>query len=147
MALLFASCAGETTQQAEAINIDLEKELAAIEELRANFSLAVKEGRYQDIAQYCTKDVETIRAGGDGWNEMFALGEARGRFPYDSIEMRPVETVLVSDSVAYDWGSSFVYYTNSEGEQVVLRDKFLVILKKQDGEWKLHREVASSYVE
>ena len=49
--------------------------------------------------------------------------------------------------MAYDWGSSKTYYTNKEGEKIELRNSFLAILKKIDGEWKLHREVASSVIE
>ncbi|NNL01733.1 MAG: hypothetical protein HKP39_05615, partial [Eudoraea sp.] len=49
--------------------------------------------------------------------------------------------------IAYDFGVSRVYYTNSEGNVVELKDSFLVILKKdKDGTWRLHREVASSNV-
>ena len=63
--------------------------------------------------------------------------------------MSPEETVIVSDSIAYDYGTSKVYYTNDKGESVELQDTFLVIMKKDknDGVWRLHREVASSIVE
>ncbi len=127
--------------------IDFEKELAAIEQVRSQVSLALKEGRYQDIGQWVTPDAKTIRPGGLGFDEMFALGKERGRFPYDSILMTPTETYIMNDSMAYDWGSSRTYYTDKEGKQVELRNSFLVILKKVDGGWKLHREVASSVLE
>lgn len=61
--------------------------------------------------------------------------------------MNPKETVIVSDSVAYDYGTSQVFYTNENGEEVMLTNSFLVIMKKvQDGNWRLHREVASGQV-
>ena len=88
--------------------------------------------------------------GGEDWLEYKKQREARmGQFSYDSIIMTPLETVIVSDSVAYDFGTSKTYYTNDEGESVELDDTFLVIIKKDknDGVWKLHREVASSIVE
>ena len=147
LAVLMFGCIGTIEEKVSTPEVDIAKELAAIEELRNSFTMAIKEGRYNDIGKHVTSDVITVRAGGQGWDEMFALGEERGRFPYDSIVMSPEETVLVSDSVAYDFGHSLVYYTNEDGEVVELTDTFLVILKKQEGEWKLHREVASSIIE
>ena len=150
IAMMFVGCAGapENSENSEtSTEIDLENELAAIEELRQGIALLIKEGRYEDIGKYTTEDIITHRPGGDGWDNMYALGQERGRFPYDSIIMKPHETIIVSDSVAYDVGESWVYYTNEEGEQVELRNRFLAILKKQNGEWRLHREVGSSHME
>ena len=80
---------------------------------------------------------------------MEALGAERGTpFPYDSIRMHPIEAVLASDSVAWDFGTSRVYYTDADGVVRELRDTDLAILTKgPDGVWRLHREVASSRVE
>jgi hypothetical protein len=143
------SCTGNQTKSnpVSPPEIDIEKELEGIEDLRSNFVLALKEGRYEDIGKLVTADAKTIRAGGSGFDEMFALGNERGMFPYDSIIMTPTETQIMNDSMAYDWGSSKTYYTNKEGEKIELRNSFLAILKKIDGEWKLHREVASSVIE
>jgi ketosteroid isomerase-like protein len=136
-----------TTETTPTVTMDIEKELLAIEAVRTNFSSALKEGRYEDMGLYVTKDAKTIRPGGTGWDAMFALGKERGRFPYDSIIMQPLETHIISDSMAYDFGTSRVFYTNEEGEPVELNNSFLVLLKKDDGQWKLHREVGSSVVD
>lgn len=128
-------------------DIDMEKELAGIDQVRTNFARILKEGRYEDMGQLVSSEVKTVRPGGSDWDTMFALGKERGRFPYDSIIMTPTETYIMNDTMAYDWGSSKVYYTNVEGETVELRNSFLVILKKENGAWKLHREVGSSFVE
>lgn len=143
------SCGGEQTnlELASTPKINVEKELEEIEKLRSNFSLALKEGRFEDMGKWVTKSAKTIRAGGPGFDEMFELGKERGTFPYDSIIMTPTETHIMNDSMAYDWGSSLTYYTNKEGQQIELRNSFLVILKKEGGEWKLYREVASSVLE
>ncbi|QLE02412.1 hypothetical protein HX109_12905 [Galbibacter sp. BG1] len=63
--------------------------------------------------------------------------------------MRPQENIIASDSIAYDFGTSSVYYTNAAGEPIELDDTFLVILKKDkgDGKWKIYREVSSVIVE
>lgn len=135
----------------EPINvIDIEAEKEAINQLRASFQQAIKEKRYSQLGQYATADMKGVSPGSNDWLEYRKQREARlGKFSYDSIIMSPEETVVVSDSVAYDYGVSKVYYTNDKGESIELEDTFLVILKKDksDNRWKIHREVASAIVE
>lgn len=127
--------------------MDIEVELAAIENTRAIFEKAVKEGDIESIKGLVTKDVKTIGPGSSDWANMYSTGTNIGPFPYDSIIMSPEETVIVSDTVAYDFGTSRVFYTDSVGQVMELKDSFLAILKKgNDGVWRLHREVASSKV-
>lgn len=133
------------SSNANTINID--SELASIEKTRQTFMKAVKEGDGETIGKIVTKDVRTISPGSSDWIEMYKTSKKQGPFPYDSIIMFPKETIIVSDSIAYDFGVSHVYYTNPEGTVVELKDSFLAILKKgKDGIWRLHREVASSNV-
>jgi ketosteroid isomerase-like protein len=129
-------------------SIDIQSELAGIEKTRNAFMKALKEKDFESLGNVVTRDVKTVTPGGSGWLEMFRINAHMGPFPYDSIIMYPKETVVVSDSVAYDFGNSKVYYTDEEGKVVELGDTFLAILKKgKDGTWRLHREVASSKVE
>ena len=127
--------------------INIQAELASIEKTRQTFMKAVKESDGETIGKMVTKDVKIISPGSIDWSEMYKISQNKGPFPYDSINMFPKETIIVSDSIAYDFGISHVYYTNSEGNVVKLKDNFLAILKKgKDGIWRLHREVASSNV-
>ena len=150
----FLSCKQET-QEKEIIEhkkekIDIEKELAAIEDTREGFQLAIKEKRYQDLGKFATADMKATSPGSVEWLEYKKQREERlGQFSYDSIIMKPQETIIASDSLAYDYGTSTVYYTSDKGESIELHNTFLVILKKDkaDGKWKLHREVASGVVE
>ncbi|MFB6318741.1 DUF4440 domain-containing protein [Saccharicrinis sp. FJH54] len=126
---------------------DVQAELASIEQTRAAFQLAIKEGRYGDLRKYATPDVKSLTPDCGDWG-IYKTQRAnpQGKFHYDSLVMRPTETVLVSDSVAYDFGMSSTYYTNAKGESVELKATFLAVLKKdkRDGVWKLHREVANT---
>ena len=134
-------------ESSNANTIDIQAELASIEKTRQTFMKAVKESDGETIGKMVTKDVKTISPGSSDWNEMYRTSQNKGPFPYDSIHMFPKETIIASDSIAYDFGVSHVYYTNSEGNVVELKDSFLAILKKgKDGIWRLHREVASSNV-
>jgi len=147
-------CVQETSQSqrdiSEVNEFDIQAELDSIEETRAAFQLAIKEKRYSDLSQFATPDFIGVSPGSEDWMEYKRLREEPfGQFSYDSIRMRPIETIIVSDTVAYDFGTSSVYYTNENGEPVELEDTFLVILKKDktDGKWRIHREVASAVVE
>jgi ketosteroid isomerase-like protein len=149
--LFLVSCNEKTSGDIpESINtntIDIQAELASIETTRRTFMKAVKQGDGETIGKMATKDVKIISPGSSDWSEMYKTSKNQGPFPYDSIIMFPKETIIASDSIAYDFGVSHVYYTNSEGMVVELKDTFLVILKKgKDSIWRLHREVASSNV-
>ncbi|MFA0961127.1 DUF4440 domain-containing protein [Roseivirga sp. BDSF3-8] len=127
--------------------IDVQAELASIEETRAGFQQAIKEGRFSDLRQYSTQNVKSLTPDCGAWEPFKALrSNPSGEFHYDSLVMRPTETIIVSDSVAYDFGMSSTYYTNEAGQPVELTATFLAVLKKDktDGKWKLHREVANT---
>lgn len=125
--------------------IDIETELQSIDNTRKKFMKAVKDNDGETIGKLITNNVKTIGPGSDAWKDMYTNALNQGPFPYDSIIMYPKETIIVSDSIAYDFGNSNVYYTNQDGQAVELRNTFLAILKKgDDGVWRLHREVASA---
>lgn len=134
-----------TPSDSEEINI--QAELESIEETRAGFQLAIKENRFSDLGQYATQNVKSLTPDCGAWEPFKELRRnPAGKFHYDSLVMRPTETIIVSDSVAYDFGMSSTYYTNEAGEPVELLATFLAVLKKDktDGKWKLHREVANT---
>lgn len=132
---------------ADSPEIDIQAELESIEELRTAFQLAVKENRFADLREYGTENVRSLSPDCGVWEPFKTLQQnPTGEYHYDSLVMRPRETVIVSDSVAYDSGTSSTYYTNEEGEAIELTATFLAVLKKDksDGKWKLHREVANT---
>ncbi|WP_439153348.1 YybH family protein [Winogradskyella sp.] len=149
--LILVSCKEKSSRDQQEFSnthtLDIQNELASIEKTRQIFMKAVKEGDGETIGKMVTKNAKTISPGSNDWGEMYKTAKNQGPFPYDSITMFPKETIIASDSIAYDFGISHVYYTNSEGNVVELKDSFLAILKKgKDGVWRLHREVASSNV-
>ncbi|MDH7914208.1 hypothetical protein [Winogradskyella sp. SYSU M77433] len=138
-----------TNEETETVvtTIDTEAELAAIEELRKGFTTAIKENRFADLKNYSMSNVKSYDPDCGYWATYKRLREKpTGAYHYDSLVMRPVETKLVSDSIAYDFGTSSTYYTNAEGEHIELTATFLALLKKDkaDGKWKLFREVANT---
>jgi ketosteroid isomerase-like protein len=153
-AFCFLACSGPNTPEepaevpAASQLPDLTSELAKIEELRNGFSKAVAEKRYDDLGQFTHSDLKAIGPASAEWLKYRELREAQtGLFSYDSIRMHPYETMLVNDSMAYDFGWSSVYYTDPDGNPVEINDTFLVLLKKRNGKWKLWREVGSGRVD
>ncbi len=146
--LLF-SCNMEVKTETKAETLDIPAELAKIEAMRKSFEQTVREKRYGDLGKFTTPDMISVGPGSADWIAYRKLREEHGnKFRYDSIIMKPKETVIVSDSIAYDFGVSSMYYTDENGTVHELEDTFLVILKRmKNGEWKLHRELASSLVE
>lgn len=135
------------TEKVENNPLNVNEELASIEKTRSNFENAIAEKRYEDLAKYATEDLITLTPICGEWEEYKNLIEnPKGLFSYDSIQMKPEETIILNDSVAYDFGTSSSFYTNSEGKAVEIKASFLAILKKdkKDGVWKLHREVATT---
>ncbi|TBW28708.1 DUF4440 domain-containing protein [Gramella sp. KN1008] len=137
------------TEKVDNNPINVNEELASIEKTRTNFENAIAEKRYEDLAKYATADLISLTPICGEWEEYKKLVEnPKGLFSYDSIRMKPKETIILNDSVAYDFGTSSSFYTNSEGRAVEIKASFLAILKKdkKDGVWKLHREVATTNI-
>ena len=152
--IVLLSCGNENKKteltETPAEKMDIQSELNLIEKTRTAFQLAIKEKRYEDLRMYATSDIISLTPVCGNWAEYKRLSDKPlGLFSYDSLRMKPIETVLVSDSVAYDFGTSSVFYTNENGELTEITDTFLAILKKDksDGVWKLHREVATTNVQ
>ena len=145
------ACNQNVTKEAEETPapepMDIEAEMISIEETRAGFQLAIKEKRYDDLRHYATPDIISLAPICGDWEEYKMQREnPNDLFSYDSIVMSPRETVILNDSIAYDLGTSVVYYTNDKGEAVEITDTFLALLKKDqnDGKWRLFREVATT---
>ena len=79
--------------------IDIQAELASIEETRAGFQLAIKEKRYADLRNYGTKDIISLTPICGTWEEYKRLrNEPVGSFSYDSLIMKPKETIIVKNA-------------------------------------------------
>ncbi|QSE98963.1 YybH family protein [Fulvivirga lutea] len=145
---IFTSCIQVKQEKPAEPPLDIQAELEKIEQVRASFQQTVKEKRYNELGKFVTPDLISVGPGSEDWVAYRKLRELHGnKFRYDSIIMRPKETVILSDTMAYDFGVSSMYYTDEKGTVHELEDTFLVLMKKtKDGEWKLYRELASSLV-
>ena len=132
----------------QSLTVDIKSEYDNIEASRTLFTQSLKSKDYLPLMKCVTKNFISINPGTVPWKVINEMFEKRGGIPYDSVQMKPIETVIVSDSIAYDFGTRKTYYTNEQGKVVELQDTYLAILKKgKDNIWKMHRDVASGLVE
>ena len=85
--------------------------------------------------------------GGNDFEKLARIEKERGvMVAYDSLFINIEETQILNDSTAYDWGTSTIYYTDNDSLSVKIEDSFFVLLKKENGVWKIYREMSSSVV-
>ncbi len=124
--------------------IDTTSILTSLDSLRSNYQTAVNNGNFEQLSTLVTEDAKMVQPGASEWDAMRKASE--GPFPKGAtIDIKPMETHVMSNDWVYELGSSTITYTpeNSE-DSITLRDTYLVILKRTDDGWKVHREVASS---
>ncbi|MEM1406282.1 MAG: nuclear transport factor 2 family protein [Bacteroidota bacterium] len=139
---------GYTASFGQVPQTDLKKEYQKIEATRTLFTESLKGKDYAKLLDCIAKDFISINPGTEPFIALNEIFKERGGIPYDSIFMYPKETVIVSDSVAYDFGTRKSYYTDNQGKPVELQDTYLTLLKKgKDQRWKVYREVASGFLE
>ncbi|MDX1671335.1 MAG: nuclear transport factor 2 family protein [Balneolaceae bacterium] len=117
-----------------------------IDNLRSTYQQAVADGDYEKLSTLVTADARMVQPGSADWDAM-REGLQAPFPPGATIDIRPIEINVMSNSWVYEMGRSTITYTpEGADEPVTLRDTYLVILKRTADGWKVHREVASSYL-
>jgi len=146
--LVLISC--KESENSSNIQSDINKYnemMSSIDEFHKSYELAVKENRLDDMDNHYSDDSKVIPPGGDEWNELLKLAEERGvSVAYDSLFINIEDTEILNDSMAYDWGTSLIYYTDDDKKSQKIDDSFFVILKRRNGQWKIYREISSAVV-
>lgn len=143
--LLFIGCS--LTQEDEKVALDLDSELESIEAFHIEYQSAIREGRLDDLDNLYAKNSKIVLPGGEDFEKLARVEMERGVIvAYDSLFINIDETEILNDSMAYDWGTSTIYYTDNDSLSIKIEDSFFVLLKKENGEWKIYREMSSSLV-
>lgn len=124
--------------------IDTTSILTSLDSLRSNYQTAVNDGNFEKLSILVTEDAKMVQPGASEWDTMRKASE--GPFPKGAtINIKPMETHVMSNDWVYEMGSSTITY-RPEGadDSITLKDTYLVILKRTDDGWKVHREVASA---
>lgn len=118
---------------------------SAISDVRAQFEQAVAEGNWQTLGGLIAEGAVMVQPGAEDWRVMQEL-TAGAPFPQGAvIKIQPLELKIINNEWAYEFGASTVTYRPSpDGEEIQLRDTYLLIIRKTDGGWRPYREVASA---
>lgn len=127
--------------------IDREAILAELNEMRGNFEQFVATLDMEIAGPLMAEGTVMVPPAGGGWSDMLAAAAAIGA-PYApgmTADITPIETVVINEEWAYEFGTSvFTWTPEGASEPVELEDTFLIILRNQGEGWKVWREVASA---
>ena len=139
--ILSASCADKET----APSFDAKAAVAEIDLLRSQFEQAVASGDLAALGALVSPEAVIIQPGAADWKAMQQLA-AGAPFPQQAkIKITPFETTIVNAEWAFERGSSVVTYVNPEtGDEIMLRDSYLLVFRNDGQGWKVYREVASA---
>ncbi|PQA85593.1 nuclear transport factor 2 family protein [Hyphococcus luteus] len=141
-AALLAACA---EQPATEPSVDHEAAIAEIDALRSGFERAVAEGDMAALGALVTPEAIMLQPGSADWKAMQALAAGAPFPPGAEIRITPFETKIVNATWAFERGASLVAYADpASGDEIVLRDAYLLIFRNDGEGWRLHREVASA---
>lgn len=119
--------------------------LAAIDEQRRNFENAVASGDIAALGALITQETVMVQPGSAEWKVMQAQAGGLPFAPGARIDITPLETKAFNEEWAYGFGASVITYPDAAtGEDVELRDTYLIVLRNDGTGWKPFREVASA---
>ncbi|NGP75462.1 nuclear transport factor 2 family protein [Balneolaceae bacterium YR4-1] len=130
----------------QAVAVDTTAIIASIDSLRNSYQSAVNSGNMENLSNLVTQDVLMVQPGTSDWDAMRA--NAQGPFPAGAtISITPKEIQVISNDWVFEMGTSVITYTAADSDSpTTLRDTYLIILKRTDDGWKVHREVASGMI-
>ncbi|WDI30806.1 nuclear transport factor 2 family protein [Hyphococcus flavus] len=142
----FASVACSSPSDSTQYNpLDREAALEEINAVRAQFEKVIADGDMAALGALVYPSTIMVQPGSADWKAMQENAGGAPFAPGATIKITPLETVIMNAEWAYDYGASVVTYPDpSTGDEIVLRDTYLLILKNEGDGWKPFREVASA---
>lgn len=142
-----AACEPQGQQQAvqaeQRAPVDTAAVIATIDSLRALYEQTVATGDFETMGTLLADEAVMVGPGGPQWDSLRTASE----YPWPpgaTLDITPIETIVMSEEWAYDFGTSTATYTpEGTGEARTLRDTYLLLLRNTSDGWKLYREVAS----
>jgi uncharacterized protein (TIGR02246 family) len=135
------------------MSADVERELAAIEELHQRDMAASKAGDFETLRTLMSDDAVMMPPGGDFVRGRAAIDAGMGRMAKAMAAVEVLDYVLDFEEVqvvgeyAFEWGMIKGRMRRRDGGEVEESAyKVLRILRRQaGGEWKVHRSIWNEY--
>jgi hypothetical protein len=142
-AVVLSACQPREEQLRPTASVDTAGVIATIDSMRSLFERSVAGGDFDTMFGMLAEGALMVGPGGPSWDSL----RAASPYPWPpgaTLEMRPIETVVLSEQWAYDFGTSTATYTPpGSTERRTLRDTYLLLLRNTEDGWKIYREVAS----
>jgi uncharacterized protein (TIGR02246 family) len=141
----FSSCTETKTDETETVaesSFDLETAKAEIEAANKEFMAFYAAGDTMGLANSYTQDGKVMNAGApsvSGKNNIASLFAGMIKSGITKADLR-LENVYGSEDLLVEEGVAFLY----AGEKAVAEEKYIVVWKKEDGKWKLFRDIFNS---
>jgi uncharacterized protein (TIGR02246 family) len=107
------------------------------------FMSAFSQGRAGEVANLYTEDGQFLPPNGE-----FMTGRQQIQDTFQSLMDSGVKEVKLKALEVEDYGNTASevgkYILEGEGGHVIDQDKFVVIWRKEAGQWKLHRDIINS---
>lgn len=141
----FQSCKGDVEIKTEPVaetEFDLTKAKAEIEEANKIFMALVAAGDSVGIANLYTSDAKLMFAGKPADVGRANIQTAFSQVLNSGVTKVDLKTkeVFGSEDLLAEEGEVIVYV----GDMAVAEEKYIVLWKKEDGKWKLFRDIANS---
>lgn len=138
-----SACQPREQQSAHDAAVDTAAVVAIIDTMRALYEEAVATGDLEAMGSILADGAVMVGPGGPAWDSL----RAASPYPWPpgaTLDITPIETVVLSQEWAYEFGTSMATY-RPEGadEPRMLRDTYLLLFRNTGGGWKVYREVAS----
>lgn len=132
---------GEMTEPA----VDVAAESRAIDQLRDHYAEVFNAGDVEGVLATYTSDAVEIAGDGSAQTASSSVRNTMGSAPGAriSIDTEKVE-VASSGDLAYDRGTYTITSAGPDGQTISQTFRYLVVLKKDGGEWKLAGTMSSA---
>lgn len=137
------ACQPKEQESSQAAALDTAAVIAVIDSMRALYEQTVAESDFETMGSLLADGVVAVGPGGPQWDSLRAASENPWP-PGATLEITPIETVVMSEEWAYDFGTSTATYTpEGASDPRTLRDTYLLLLRNTEDGWKIYREVSS----
>jgi len=137
------ACQPQDQQPGQPAAVDTAAVIAIIDSMRTLYEQAVATGDFETMGRMLADGAVMVGPRGPQWDSLRAASE----YPWPpgaTLDIRPIETVILSEEWAYEFGTSTATYTPEAANQpMTLHDTYLLLVRNTEQGWKLYREVAS----
>jgi uncharacterized protein (TIGR02246 family) len=142
-----AACQPQAAQQAEGTAVDTAAILAELDSIRAAFQEHFAAGDAEAMAALYAEDAIYSHPGlptVQGRDSIRAV-HARNHPPGGTLEIQPIDVVVLGPDVVYEFGTGTVSFTPPDAEEAVtMESSYSALIRRTADGWRIVREALSA---